>query len=167
MRLFLFSIVLILLCAASGICQKTDAIRRVNFERVKYPVEDDLSQKDLSVEKTVFGDLDGDRREEAAVIVRWSLARYGGNGFGYYLYVYRLQKGKLSLLAKMNGGSKSEHFMLKDIAIENARLAVRRCEADKNFDKFSLATIFFELRGDKLFETDKTSQPVEEQCYIG
>lgn len=157
----------ILLFAVWVQAQTAKTIRRINFERVKYPISKVLEQEDLSVEKTVFGDLNRDRKEEAAVILRWSYRRIGGNGFGYYVFLYTLKNGKLSLIKKMNGGSKEEHFMVKDIAIKNSRLEIRRCEADQNFNNFSMATIFYRLRNGQLSKVKKKIRLVKEQCYLG
>src|SRR5205823_12024536 len=72
----------------------------------------------LSVDRAVFGDLDGDGKEEAAVHLNYSS---GGTANWDFLYGYRLEKGRPTLIAFLQAGSRGSGGLVK-VTIANKLL---------------------------------------------
>jgi hypothetical protein len=66
----------------------------------------------LRFKSVTYGDLDGDGNEEAAVSLNYST---GGTLNWDYLYVYRLDHGKVKLLARLQSGSRADGGLIKAI----------------------------------------------------
>lgn len=144
-------------------------IRKVNFKSVKYNVGSKydlqgVTQKDLRVISTKFGDLDGDGADEAAVHILYSMERYGGNGYGYFVELFTVAKGKLKVLARLEGGGKSSEFQIKLVNIVEGQLVIKQCEMTApTYDEY-LATVKYEWNGDQLVEVNRARTKVE-NCW--
>jgi hypothetical protein len=64
----------------------------------------------ISIDSIAYGDLDGDRVEEAVVALNYST---GGTANWDYLYVYKLQRGQVKLLARMQTGSRADGGLVR------------------------------------------------------
>ncbi|MBK7929590.1 MAG: VCBS repeat-containing protein [Bryobacterales bacterium] len=70
---------------------------------------------------TVWGDLDGDGREEAAVLLRYGT---GGTATWQYLYVYRLGGKRPELMSILESGSRAQGGLV-DIAMRGQAMVLR------------------------------------------
>lgn len=143
-------------------------IRKINFRTHKFNVGSKhnlygFTQRDLRVVSTKFGDLDGDGKEEAAVHVLYSSARYGGNGFGYFVDLFTVDKNKITVLTRLDGGGKSGDFQVKLIEIKSGQLIVKKCEMT-NRGQY-LATVKYEWNGVQLVEVETFRNLVDECWY--
>ena len=64
----------------------------------------------ISVDSVIYGDLDGDGAEEAIVALNYST---GGTANWDYLYIYKLEKGQVRLVARMQTGSRGDGGLVK------------------------------------------------------
>lgn len=78
-------------------------------------------------QSTVWGDLDGDRQEEAAVLLRYGT---GGTATWQYLYVYRLGGKRPEVISILESGSRAQGGLV-DIAIRGQALVLRFQDADR------------------------------------
>ena len=124
-------------------------IRKVNFNKVAFPLsknekESELTQKDRTVKRVVFGDLNNDGIDDAVVLVLWSFARFGGNGYWYSIYVYRVDSNALKNIARMDGGSKNGNEEISGINVQNSNLITQWCVnyPNNSYDRFSETRIY-------------------------
>lgn len=85
----------------------------------------DVTKDDIngfSIEKS-FGNLTGDPKEEAAVLVSYYVGGTGASG-RHRVLVYSLDKGELTLLGKIEGGDRA-FGGLKSAKIQNTRLKIQ------------------------------------------
>lgn len=129
-------------------------IKKVNFKKISFPLsknerEAELTQKDRSVEKVVFGDLNNDGIDEAVVLVLWSFARFGGNGYWYSVYIYDTENNSLKNIARIDGGSKNGNEEISNINIQNFSLITQWCVNNPNnsYDRFSETRIYKMISG--------------------
>jgi serine/threonine protein kinase len=137
----------------------TPDIKKINFKKVTFPLgqnEMELTQKDLTVEQVSYGDLNSDGIDEAAVLVQWSFARQGGNGFGRMGYIYTMADNKLKLLTQFGGGDKFENLAL-NVRIKDALLVITRCVHDSKGIPF-IDTASYRVSGTKLLQIGKTNR---------
>ena len=78
-------------------------------------------------QSTVWGDLDGDGREEAAVLLRYGT---GGTATWQYLYVYRLGGKRPELMSILESGSRAQGGLV-DIAMRGQAVVLRFQDADR------------------------------------
>ena len=91
------------------------------FERVVAPL--------VSVEGVVFGDVDGDGVEDAAVHLNYST---GGTLNWDYLYVYRESSSGPKLLGILKAGSRADGGLLRDrTLIQNGLLTLDFADAER------------------------------------
>ena len=88
--------------------EKDDWVREKNIEGVEA--------------KPTYGDITGDRNDEAAVSVYYGL---GGSGSFSGVFVYTLKDGLPSLLARVEGGDRA-HGGIESVKIVNGQLIVGR-----------------------------------------
>ena len=81
----------------------------------------------ISADSVTYGDLDGDGIEEAVVALNYST---GGTANWDYLYVYKLQRGQIKLLARMRTGSRADGGLVRAFVRENL-LVVDFADSDK------------------------------------
>lgn len=117
---------------------KTD-IRQVDFKNLSYNVNAKLvlmrkgkgeyvSRRDkyesfsANVDKIIYGDLTGDGKDEAAVVVG-----YRGSGTGSFNdgFIYILRNGRPELLATFKGGDRADGS-IADVKIQGGLLIVER-----------------------------------------
>ncbi len=89
------------------------------FERERAPL--------ISVDSVVYGDLDGDGTEEAAVHLNYST---GGTENWDYLYVYRLVRGHSKLMGILESGSRG-YGGLGRTAIQDGLLVLDFADPDR------------------------------------
>lgn len=83
--------------------------------------ENDLEETDKSKRKTVFGDLDNDGDEDAAVEVGWNFI--GGNGWGTKLFIFEYENGLFEYVTHDVIGEKGNRSTsLK--AIKNGQISI-------------------------------------------
>jgi hypothetical protein len=129
---------------ASGHRRVAGDVRRIDFQnftyesggeeiRVKrgrgvYKTSGDADAS-YSVErvKTVYGDLTGDGRDEAVVILY-----YTGGGTGAFSkgFLFAVRKGRMALLTTFEGGDRADGG-IRDVAIKDGLLSVRRNEPER------------------------------------
>jgi len=166
----LLCLIVILLCVISGEAQrgsntkialKTLDIRKVNFKRMKHRLgEDGLTQKDIGVLDTKFGDLNGDGKDEAVVHISWSFGRHGGSGHGAWIDVFTVENNKLKVITRLDGGSGVESHHLKILNVKDSQMVLERCEYEEEGVFF--ATIYYKLSGNSLNEVKKIRIKAEE-----
>jgi hypothetical protein len=120
---------------ASGISAN---IRAINFRKIRFPIdrnyrESGITQKDLQIEKIDYADLDADGSAEAAVLIYWSFVRQGGNGWGYFCYIYRVINGKAVVVTKFEPGHKAEGLWTLTQNIQNNLLVHTGCYSDSGY----------------------------------
>ena len=81
----------------------------------------------LSVDSITYGDLTGDGTEEAIVKLNYSS---GGTANWDYLYVYRLRKGHLLLLGRLESGTRGYGGLIR-VTVEGASLVMDFADKDK------------------------------------
>jgi hypothetical protein len=81
----------------------------------------------VSVDSVTYGDLVGDRGEEAVVYLNYST---GGTANWGYLYVYGLKNDRPALLARMETGSRADGGLVK-VSVQNGSLVVDFADKDR------------------------------------
>ncbi|HEY2461144.1 MAG TPA: hypothetical protein VGI16_10055 [Candidatus Acidoferrum sp.] len=81
----------------------------------------------ISVDSIVYGDLDGDGVEEAAVTFNYST---GGTANWDYLYVYKMVEGQPVLMGRMEAGSRGSGG-LATVSIKDERLMVEFADPER------------------------------------
>jgi hypothetical protein len=137
----LFALFLLLLFASAGVGQSD--IRRVDFKNFTYlahcvsekPQKITVKNGEFSEEKQedgyvdrfyfevfniAYGDLNGDRQDEAIVL---SVCNTGGTGNFSEGFIYAMKGGKPSLLARIPGGDRA-YGGLRSTRVENGLLVV-------------------------------------------
>lgn len=111
-------------------------VRDINFKKFTFPLSQELkdsgiTQRDLKILNITFGDLDGNKSEEVAVLVSWSFVRSGGNGSGFLCYVFRMNNMRLEMVSNIDLGSKNSNN-LWDIkqSIQKSQLYLTGCYLD-------------------------------------
>jgi len=94
---------------------------RDNYVREHSPI--------ISVESITYGDLDGDRIEEAVVALNYST---GGTQNWDYLYVYKLERGEARLLARMETGSRGYGGLVRTFVQEDQLLVVDFADPERH-----------------------------------
>lgn len=92
-------------------CQRFRAVNGIHH--FYEPGEDADERKHaplISVDWVTYGDLDGDGEEEAVVEMNYS---GGGTTNWDYLYVYKLQRGRPKLMARMQTGSRADGGLVR------------------------------------------------------
>jgi hypothetical protein len=114
-------------------------IQQVDFKNLTYPVEgkpvrmhkgegEYISRRDrdesfsAEVDKIVYGDLTGDGKDEAAVVIH-----YRGSGSGSFDdgFIYTLKNGRPQLLTTFKGGDRADGS-IADVKIQGGLLIVER-----------------------------------------
>ncbi|HEX8288684.1 MAG TPA: hypothetical protein VF556_11835 [Pyrinomonadaceae bacterium] len=98
-----------------------------------------------------YGDLDGDRKDEAVVL---SYCNTGGTGNFSEGFVYGMKNGKPVLLARIEGGDRA-YGGLREARIENGTLVVERNDPGENGGSCCpefVVTTKYKLNGKKLIE---------------
>jgi hypothetical protein len=115
----------------------------------------------FSVEKPVYGDLTGDKKDEAIIL---SNCNTGGTGQFTEGFVYTMKAGKPALLARIPGGDRAIGGLVRAVA-ENGFLVVEINDPDRNraacCSEFSLTTKY-RVSGNKLVQV---GQPVSRELY--
>ena len=117
----------------------------------------------LRFENVVFGDLDGDGVDEAAVSLYYST---GGTAGWSYLYVFRLSEGRPSLIALLESGSRGSGG-LREVKISKGHLIVEFADRDRMVgdccsDGFIRETYRWTKKGFVRVRRLKGGSPVEE-----
>jgi hypothetical protein len=111
----------------------------------------------FKVVAATYGDLDGDRKDEAIIL---SYCNTGGSGSFYEGFVYGIKRGKPILLARIEGGDRA-YGGLREARVENGLLVVERNDAGENgascCPEFAVTTRY-KLSGKELVETGKTDR---------
>jgi hypothetical protein len=89
--------------------------------KVPHHDQDDI-QIDAHLIDVQYGDVTFDGRDEALVVLGYSL---GGTGFFTFANLYGIEAGELRILGRINGGDRA-YGNFHDIAIEHGRLRVVR-----------------------------------------
>jgi hypothetical protein len=93
---------------------------------IKKNGEDDDWVQEKNIEgfeaKPTYGDMTGDRSDEAAVNVQYGL---GGSGSFSSVFIYTLKNGSPSLLTRVQGGDRA-HGGIESVKILNGQLIVER-----------------------------------------
>jgi hypothetical protein len=74
----------------------------------------------LTLEEVVFGDLTGDSKEEAVVVLRYDS---GGTQYHYFIYIYTMETNGLKLLAWFRSGDRAANGLFS-LAVRNRKLIV-------------------------------------------
>jgi hypothetical protein len=74
----------------------------------------------LTLEEIVFGDLTGDSKDEAVVILRYDS---GGTQYHHYVYVYRMEADSLKLLAWFRSGDRAANGLYR-VVVRDHKLIV-------------------------------------------
>jgi hypothetical protein len=74
----------------------------------------------LTLESVEYGDLTGDQKDEAVVVLRYDS---GGTQYHYYVYVFTAESGRVKLLACFRSGDRSASGLYQ-VAIEEGTLVV-------------------------------------------
>ncbi|MGB7070272.1 MAG: hypothetical protein WBD22_12325 [Pyrinomonadaceae bacterium] len=145
---------------STKIAPKSLNIHDVNFKKMKYDLNSSeveelgLTQKDIEVMDTEYGDLTGDENEEAIVQIGWSWGRHLGSGNGTWIDIYTIENNKLKLLARFREGTGVENRSWKILEVKESQLILKRCDADKEDNAFT-AIIFYKLSGKSLKQVKK------------
>ena len=108
----------------------------------------------------LYGDLTGDGKDEAVVLIGY---RLGGTGFFTFANVYGIVNGELTMLGRINGGDRA-YGDFHDLAIENGRLRVVRKWTTKCMGcTEGYETTIWKWNGSKLALQKKTKVTVEEK----
>jgi hypothetical protein len=91
------------------------------------PGEDRNRAPGLWVESVTYGYLDGDKAEEAIVVLNYS---GGGTANWDYLYVYKLDQGAPKLIAWLESGSRAWGGLVK-VQVENRLLVLDFADAKR------------------------------------
>lgn len=122
----------------------------------KEELEDDVKQR-----KFVYGDLDNDGDEDAAVEVNWVFST-GGNGYGTILFAFRNEDGNFKIIdAEGVGGKLSRNFNLSGIKSQkiygnietclDSSIQIGLCGQD-GLSKIKKGRTQYSLQGNKLIE---------------
>jgi hypothetical protein len=101
--------------------------------------------------QSVYGDLDGDGIEEAAVTVTYSMGDSKAMSKGF---IYAIKDGKPQRIAEFEGGDKTSGGILK-AQITDGKLEVERCVLDEADNSLSIETTTYQLDDTKLSPLDK------------
>ena len=125
------------------------------FKTRKGKYRDKQSYAEIKNGKVVYGDLNGDGREEA--IVHIACGDFTGNFSSSDVFVYTMKKGKVELLSKINSnametdykGFYPEGFLvtLKGVTIVKGRMIVEAYADGSNAGPTHIATMNYELIG--------------------
>ena len=88
---------------------------------------DPLRSPALSVDSVVYGDLDGAGAEEAVVALNYTS---GGTTNWDYVYVYKLDRANVTLLARMQTGSRADGGLVRTF-VRHGLLVIDFADADK------------------------------------
>lgn len=122
--------------------------------------------------KAVYGDLNGDRSEDA--VVHAKCGSTAGNFTDSQVFVYGIKAGKTTLLASIDTDEMERNFKryfrggfivsVKNVKIENARIVVQAYTDGSNAGPKHLSTLIYRLIGGKL---SLTGRPVRRPSGIG
>jgi len=108
----------------------------------------------FDVTKVTYGDLTGDKQDEALIL---SNCNTGGTGQFTEGFIYTMKAGKPTLLARVPGGDRADGG-LQSLAAENGKLVVVAYDPSENSGaccpEFTL-TSTYSVNGDKLTEVGK------------
>lgn len=108
---------------------KAQAQKEMNPVITRDLAKDEL-EDEIRKRRYVFGDLDGDGDQDAAVEVNWVFST-GGNGYGIVLYAFRNDDGKFKFAASTGvGGKLSQHFTLSGISNGRIHGITENCNDD-------------------------------------
>ncbi len=91
------------------------------------PDNEPLRSPAVSVDAVSYGDLDGDGTEEAVVALNYTT---GGTANWDYVYVYKLDGSKVSLLARLQSGSRADGGLVRAF-VRHGLLVMDFADADK------------------------------------
>lgn len=124
-------------------------------------VDDFIDRFYFKVFSTTYGDLDGDKKDEAVIL---SVCNTGGTGNFSEGFIYKIKAGKPALLARIPGGDRAIGG-LREAKIENGILLVDQNDPDKNqascCSEYALLSKY-RLNGKKLVEIGK---PISRELY--
>jgi hypothetical protein len=109
------------------------------------------------VDKIAYGDVNGDKADDAVVL---TVCNTGGTGNFSEGFVYTLKNGKPVLLTRIEGGDRA-YGGLREVQIENGLLAVERNDPGKDGGACCpelVITSKYRLNGAKLVEAAKETR---------
>ncbi len=126
-------------------------IRTINFKKMSYKLGDASVKGGDNNVQTVYGDLDGDGKDEAIVNVTYTT---GGEGAFSKGLVYAIKEGKLQRVTEYEGGDKAKGGIIKS-NISEGKLDVERCFVDETDNSLNIETTTYQLQGNQLTPVDK------------
>lgn len=126
-------------------------IRTINFKKLSYKLGDASVKGSDNNVQTIYGDLDGDGKDEAIVNVTYTT---GGEGAFSRGLVYAIKEGKLQRVTEYEGGDKAKGGIIKS-NIADGKLDVERCVADETDNSLNIETTTYQLQGNQLTPVDK------------
>jgi hypothetical protein len=114
-------------------------IRQVDFENFTYRIDGKAvrvrdgvrsveGRNSISVERVTYGDLTGDGKDEAAIVIEE--IGWGGTGVFSCGYIYTLQNGRVRSLTRFEGGDRADGGIV-DVKIQSGLLIVERNEPER------------------------------------
>jgi hypothetical protein len=97
------------------------------FHVPNWSESDPSRDEGIRLTSITYGDVDGDRNEEAAVAVNYST---GGTANWDYLYVYKLQHKTPKLLARLESGPRADGGLVR-VSIENGTLVLDFADTER------------------------------------
>ncbi|MFL6467621.1 MAG: hypothetical protein ACJ72Z_06660 [Pyrinomonadaceae bacterium] len=178
-----FFILLSLLIFAAGACQAQSDIRKVDFKNFTYrphcageetqtltvkngeysmekQMQDYVDRLYFNIFSVTYGDVDGDKTDEAIVL---STCNTGGTGNFSEGFVYKLQSGRPQLMARISGGDRA-YGGLRAANVVDGLLVVERNDPGKDGANCCPELILsqkYKMTNGKLVEVGKaTSRPI-------
>jgi hypothetical protein len=173
-------VVLAIILSAAVVAKAQSDIHAVDFKNFTYPafcagaepekitIKDGEYSKETQEDGYVdriwfkvfsvkYGDLNGDKKDEAAVL---SICNTGGTGNFTEGYIYAMRSGKPALIARIPGGDRA-YGGLREASVENGVLVVERNDAGEDgascCPQFIL-TEHYKLAGGKIVEMGKAAK---------
>lgn len=128
-------------------------IHAVNFKKMSYKLGDATVRGSDETVQVMYGDLDGDGIDEAAV----SLTYTAGSGTFSKGLVYAIKEGKVQRLAEVDGGDKANGGIIK-AQIKDGKFEVERCRVDETDNSLSIETTTYQLAEARLTQLGKTKR---------
>lgn len=127
-------------------------IRTINFKKMSYRLGDATIKGGDNSVQVVYGDLNGDGIEEAAVSLNYTT---GGNGAYSKGFVYGIKEGKLQRMAEFEGGAKDTGAIIS-ARIADGKLEVDRCITDESDNNsLNIETTVYQYADNRLSPLDK------------
>ncbi len=104
------------------------------------------------VERIAYGDLNGDEKEEAVIVLACTFAPEG-NGYSNAGYIYTLRQGQPVLLAEFEGGGKGDSILGTLVTPDGTLIVVK----DDSNDPSKFQAITYRWNGGKLIEGGRSA----------